>query len=440
MSAPLTQTSNSNTSIFPLVTFRVAFGLMMFLALLRFWWKGWIHELYIKPSFFFSFYGFEWVKVPTSEILIYGIFILLLLSAAGIALGFLYRISSLVFFLCFTYVELWDKSNYLNHYYFVSLVALLLCLVPAHRLVSLDVYFNFTKPMSNLSVGYIRLFQVQMALVYFFAGIAKINSFWLFEAMPLRMWLPLHQDLPLLGPFLQEEWLAFAFSWIGMLFDTLIPFFLFYRKTVYPAYLVVLIFHILTAVLFPVIGMFPFIMMVCATVFLPPSFHQSLWKRFSNAHQVNITPKFPAVLRLFAGFFFFLQVLLAFRYLAYPGELFWTEQGYRFSWRVMLMEKAGTCTFLVKDQSGKMDEINNRRYLTMQQEKMMATQPDMILQFAHYLGQEYRRLGYQQPQVFAESWVSLQGRPSQLLLDPSVDLLTRKENFHPKDWLLPWKP
>ena len=39
--------------------------------------------------------------------------------------------------------------------------------------------------------------------------------------------------------------------------------------------------------------------------------------------------------------FFFIQLLLPFRYFAYPGELFWNEQGYRFSWRVMLMEKKG---------------------------------------------------------------------------------------------------
>jgi hypothetical protein len=36
-------------------------------------------------------------------------------------------------------------------------------------------------------------------------------------------------------------------------------------------------------------------------------------------------------------------------YLCYPNELFWTEEGFRFSWRVMLMEKAGYATFKVKD-------------------------------------------------------------------------------------------
>jgi len=43
--------------------------------------------------------------------------------------------------------------------------------------------------------------------------------------------------------------------------------------------------------------------------------------------------------------FFVIQIFFPWRYLLYPGELFWTEQGYRFSWRVMLMEKAGNSNF-----------------------------------------------------------------------------------------------
>jgi len=45
----------------------------------------------------------------------------------------------------------------------------------------------------------------------------------------------------------------------------------------------------------------------------------------------------------------------------YPGKLFWTEEGFRFSWRVMLMEKAGTAQFKITDGvSGKSFYVNNR--------------------------------------------------------------------------------
>ncbi|OUT69176.1 MAG: hypothetical protein CBB76_08435, partial [Crocinitomicaceae bacterium TMED16] len=107
----------SEKSIAPLIIFRILFGIMMFLSTLRFMLNGWVHDLYIEPSYFFTYLGFDWVK-PFD---LYGIsllFGLLLLSTIFIALGFFYRISTIVFFICFTYIELIDKTNYLNHYYF----------------------------------------------------------------------------------------------------------------------------------------------------------------------------------------------------------------------------------------------------------------------------------------------------------------------------------
>jgi hypothetical protein len=116
----------TEVNIAPLVVFRVFFGVMMFFSTARFINNGWVEQQYIKPSFFFSYYGFEWIK-PVGEQVIYLIFGLLVLSSISIALGLFYRVATIVFFLCFTYVELIDKTNYLNHYYFISLVALMLC-------------------------------------------------------------------------------------------------------------------------------------------------------------------------------------------------------------------------------------------------------------------------------------------------------------------------
>ncbi len=130
--------AQKETKIWPLVTFRIVFGVLMLFAVLRFWSKGWIHELYIAPDFHFKYFGFEWVTPFTGNGM-YWVFALMGLAALCIALGFFYRISAALFFLSFTYVELLDVANYLNHYYFVSLVAFLLIFFPAHRQVSLDV-------------------------------------------------------------------------------------------------------------------------------------------------------------------------------------------------------------------------------------------------------------------------------------------------------------
>jgi hypothetical protein len=128
------------TSAAPLAVFRLAFGLMLFSSVVRFWSKGWIEELYIKPSFFFPYYGFEYIK-PLGNYT-YALFAVCGLSALLVAFGWLYRVASVLLFLSFTYIELMDKSTYLNHYYFVSLVAFLLIFLPANAYFSVDAHRN----------------------------------------------------------------------------------------------------------------------------------------------------------------------------------------------------------------------------------------------------------------------------------------------------------
>jgi hypothetical protein len=142
-----------------------------------------------------------------------------------------------------------------------------------------------------------------------------------------------------------------------------------------------------------------------------------------------------AILGFLAVFFIF-QILFPWRYLLYPGNLFWTEEGYRFSWRVMLMEKAGTAQFYVKDsKTGREGLVVNSEFLNIHQEKQMAMQPDMILQFAHFLGNHFAEKGMDNPKVRAEVYVTLNGKPSRLLIDPQVDLMELEDGWAPKTWI-----
>jgi hypothetical protein len=56
--------------------------------------------------------------------------------------------------------------------------------------------------------------------------------------------------------------------------------------------------------------------------------------------------------------------------------LFWNEEGFRFSWRVMLMEKV--CNFYREMLSPKEIVVNNSHFDHFQ-EKQMVFQPDFIL-------------------------------------------------------------
>ncbi len=416
---------------------------MMLFSTIRFISKGWVYEFYVKPVFHFKYYGFSWLDVLPEQAM-YTVFFFMLLSCFGILFGCFYRISAIVFFLTFTYVELLDQSNYLNHYYFVSLMAFIMIFLPAHKSFSLDVKYSWVKELRDVPNFYILLPKFQLALVYIFAGIAKLNYDWLIQAQPLKIWLPANSHLPIIGPLLNYEIVAYLFSWFGAFYDLFIVFFLINSRTRPYAYFFVIVFHVLTRVLFP-IGVFPYIMIMSTLIFFSENFHVRIintiksFFKYNYSQQVEITPVSYVNIRLYAFFllFFMLQIILPFRYLAYPGKLFWTEQGYRFSWRVMLMEKAGTAFFYVEDsKTNKRIEVDNKEFLTKNQEKMMATQADMILQYAHYLGEHYKSKGFNHPKVFVESYVNLNGRGSQLYIDSTIDLMKVEDSFQNKEWIL----
>ena len=258
----------------PLAVFRIGFGLMMAISIIRFWSYGWIELLYLNPKFHFKYFGFEWVKVYGN--ITYLIFLLCLISAIFVALGYRYKLSIVTFFLTFTYIELMDKTTYLNHYYFISSLSFLMCFLPAGKYFSLDNYFSKKnyKSIPKWSIDSLKLF---ICLIYFFAGIAKLNSDWLFEAQPISIWFKSKYDLPVIGEnLMQFPWFHYLVSWCGMLYDIFIPFLLLYSRTRILAFIFVIIFHVLTKIFFPPIGMFPFIMIVSALIFFTPKFHNKI--------------------------------------------------------------------------------------------------------------------------------------------------------------------
>lgn len=430
--------------------------------------KGWVTELYVKPTFYFSYWGFEWVE-PLGETGMYAVFVVMALAALGIAAGAMYRASAITFFLTWTYVELLDATNYLNHYYFVSITAWLLMLLPAHRYFSVDARRKPASERREVPRWMVGVLRLQLGIVYFFAGWAKVQGDWLLQAQPLKIWLASKTHLPLIGWMFKYAWTAYALSWMGCLYDLTVPFFLLVRRTRPYAYAAVVGFHLITWWLFP-IGMFPFIMILGTLVFFPAQAHERAiarlrgwaraWGRRNSQTQVTdvqatvmetearvgvtghpstkMTLQAKGLMGILA-LHFTLQVLLPLRHLAYPGDLFWHEQGFRFSWRVMLMEKAGYATFHVRDPlTGRQTEVRNLDYLTPNQERMMATQPDLILQFAHFLEKEYQQHGIADPEVYAEVYATLNGSGSRPFTNPTVDLTQRQEGFAPKDWILPF--
>ncbi len=424
-------------SITPLLTFRVGFGLLILISTLRFIYKGWITQFYITPNYFFTYYGFDFIH-PLSQNGMYVVFVLMVLGAIGIVLGLLYRFSALLFFITFTYAELIDKTNYLNHYYFVSIVAFVLIFLPAGKAYSIDNLLFKEKSFSHVPAWTVNCLKLMIGIVYFYAGIAKINHDWLLEALPLKIWLQARYNYPIIGDMLTQKWVAYFFSWTGCIFDCTIFFFLTQKRTRIWAYCFVVVFHLLTRWLFP-IGMFPYIMILAASLFFSDNVHKKILRRIGyHEQEMNIySEKYPAVNSIIIGALIIFQLLFPWRYLLYPGNIFWTEEGYRFSWRVMLMEKAAYTNFVIKDKNHLQgDLVDNYNHLTPYQIKMMSTQPDMILQYAHHLRDVYVKRGYIQPEVYAISYASLNGKGSRLFLDSTRNLSLEHESFKPKSWIV----
>lgn len=437
-----------------LAAFRILFGLLMAVAMARFLAKGWVRELYTEPAFHFAYPGFEWIR-PWPDFFMHAHFAALILLALGVAAGCFYRICMVLFFLGFTYVELIDQTAYLNHYYLISLLSGILIFLPAHRAWSIDAWRKPAMRADAVPAWCLNLLRFQVGVVYLFAGLAKLNADWLFRAEPLRIWLAARSDLPLIGPWLGEAWVAFAASWCGAFFDVFIVAFLLWRPTRRSAYAILIFFHVATWVLFN-IGMFPWIMIVAATVFFPADWPKYGIRRFvrwlsrkgpaptrtrgmSDAPIVSppcrVWPcRKPVLVTALLSVYAAVQIGLPLRpyFAAQPSG--WTGSGFNCAWQVMLVEKTGYAEFYAFDaNTGERHRLPLNHYLTARQEVMMAQDPYLIRTMARRLAADMSETGDRRVQIRVNAFATLNGRPSRPLINPHADLAGTPS----PNWILP---
>ena len=438
--------------------FRMVFGALSFVAVVRFFTNGWIESLYVAPAHHFKYLGFEWVH-PLPEWALYAHFVGLGVLAVFIAVGFLYRFSAVLFLFGFLYVELLDSITYLNHYYWLNLTSLLMIFMPLNRLWSVDAWLRPSIRSDTVPSWVIWLVRAQLGVVYFFGGIAKLNPDWLFEALPMKIWLYQHGGFPIIGRLLQETWVAFAMSWAGAVYDLTIVGWLLWRRARPYAFVVLIGFHLATWQLFPALGMFPWLMIGSMLIFFPTNWPRVVagWvaSRLKSDRIVKITsiergPEAPRhtvsservwlrrLVVVTVALFALAQVILPLRHWAYPGNVRWNEEGYRFAWRMMLSEKIGFVTYRVVDnRSSKVWLVEPTEYVTLLQAERMAINPDMILQLAKIIEEDYRQRGHSDIGVYADAFVAFNGRANAPIIDPSVDLASVSSGLLPKSWILP---
>lgn len=418
--------------------FRFLLGALVVAAVVRFWAKGGIYDAFVVPTHFFAYEGLELVR-PLPGQGMYVVYAALAVASASLAVGFRTRTSAGLACLLFTYAHACDKTNYLNHYYLVSLLLGLATVLPLGTALSID--RRRSDAPASVPAWVLWLVRFQIGLVYFYGGVGKLETDWLLRAMPLRIWLAANGDFPLLGPILRWPETAYVMSWAGAAFDLSIAFLLTSRRTRPFGYACVVFFHVVTARLFQ-IGMFPWVMIALTLVFFEPSWPRRLlparWigpADEERAARPAWMPRWSFALALVWAVF---HVLYPLRSHLYPGDVLWTEDGYRFSWRVMLIEKAGSAELTATDpRTGASREVRARAFLTPFQVKMMSTQPDMIRAFARMIADDAEQRGEPRPRVTADVVVTLNGRPPVRLVDPSVDLAAEPVRFGGTPWVLP---
>ncbi len=397
--------------------FRIGFGAVGLLLVIRFFVNGWIRSLYIDPPHHFPYPGFEWVT-PWPGGWMYAHFALVGLAAIGIMIGYRYRLSAAVFALSMAYIELIDRSLYLNHYYWLVLTGAVMVFLPLENSFSTDARAGRARSPGTLASYVVWILRFQVGMVYFFAGLAKVNGDWLLRAEPLATWLPARSEMWLIGPLLTVPATAYVLSWAGAFFDlTVIGWLSWHRSRPY-AYVVLVLFHVATWVLFPSIGLFPLVMSAAALVFFEPDWPERWMGRARPMLPVGPSPRLTPIGAALAAAYLLVMIALPLRHYALPGDVKWTGEGYLGSWQVMLSEKAGSADFLVTDPAtGDSWRVAPPEYLTERQRAVMATDPVMIRQTAELIASDLNGV-----EVAADVSVSFNGRPSSQFTDPSVVL------------------
>lgn len=431
-------------------------------------------------SFYVTYDGFSWLPMLSSDTLtlLYG---LAYLSSIFFTIGFHYRINAVIIFLIFTYSFLVDKGHYNNHFYLYSILLFFFTIVDAHKWKSLDAYFGKTTG-KFIPYWQIFIFKLQIFIVYFFGGIAKLHLDWL-QGFPLRFWLydNAHKFSGWYGDFLRTEFAPIFYSYSGILLDFAAGFMLFHKKTRQLIILPLLFFHISNHFLWN-IGSFPFSMIILTTLFFnsdwpeiiihffknqpiqqTKAFFSSSWfkksvafmfpfgKNITNKNQINASSNNAVykiahwrkqIIGLFLFIWFTFQFLFPLRHFAYKGHPSWTGEGHLFAWRMMLVDTVDALKIkVIIPETGEEFPIDILYYINYRQLRKMSRTPKGFLRFAHFIRDEVKEKGgISNPIVKMELYKSINERTPRLLNDTTLNYA--EVEYHaikPTKWFTEWE-
>jgi hypothetical protein len=423
-----------------LVAVRVALGLCIAWEAYFYLSEGSVYRRFLQGRHLIGWPGFEWVQTWPGDGMYLHFYAIILLGLC-FSVGLLYRVVAPLLCASLVYVLLLSQASYLNHLYLMCLLTGVMACIPAHRDLSLDARLRPAIRRETAPSWCVWLLRVQVGLLYFYGGVAKINPDWL-QGFPMRLWLPERASLPFLGELFESVWIAVAMSWSGLLIDLLAFPALVHRRTRPFAFLVLVSFHLWNSQLFT-IAVFPFMAIAVTTIFFEPDWPRRLfrWPRRDELPEAPTGAGWTTRRRLTAAAvtaFAAVQVLLPLRHWLYPGNASWTGEGHHFAWRMMLRQMQGYVAYRLTDhETGESWIVNPHDELGTFQYRRLGKNPGMIHLYARHLAELAREEGHRVLTVNALALATMNERKPQPLIDPEVDLAGESDYFGHAWWILP---
>ncbi|KAM3874307.1 vitamin K-dependent gamma-carboxylase [Diretmus argenteus] len=400
----------------------------------------------------------------------YLVYVVMFFGAVGIMLGCFYRLSCLMFISTYWYIFFLDKTTWNNHSYLYGLIGFQLTLMDGNRYWSIDGLRKPTKRNAHVPLWNYTLLRSQIFIVYFIAGIKKLDADWV-EGYSMS--------------YLANHWLFDPFKIIlpvelvnllvvhggGLVLDLSAGYLLFFDATRPFAIFFVSYFHCMNSQLFS-IGMFPYAMLATSPLFCYPDWPRRFFARFPASlrgvlplttpdpqpstscvypEQTTSTegqetpsvpkpskPRFKHKLRaVFALLYLAEQLFLPYSHFITQGYNNWTNGLYGYSWDMMVHSRSHQHVKITY-KDGITGEVGYLNPGVFTQSRRWKDHGDMLKQYATCLSHYLPRYNISEPEIYFDIWVSINERFQQRIFDPRVDIVKADWSpFHSNSWLMP---
>ncbi|WP_271784886.1 HTTM domain-containing protein [Aquimarina algiphila] len=421
-----------------LIIFRVFFGFLIAAEAIGAIFTGWIKRTMIDPEFTFNFIGLDFLQpLPGNGMYFY--FAVMGILGLLVMIGFRYRWSMIAYTIMWAGVYFMQKSSYNNHYYLLLLLCIIMSILPAGNYFSVDVKQNPLLKKISMPRWCLLVIIIQLWIVYTYASVAKFYPDWLDYTVAKNL-MAGRAHYPIVGDILQGHWAHISVTYFGILFDLLIIPLLLWKRTRFIAFCISIFFHLFNSIVFQ-IGIFPYLSLAFSVFFFSKEkIHRIFMKKkeFYTASEMVI-PSYKKFVVPIMTVWFLIQITLPVRHWFIPGDVLWTEEGHRMSWRMMLRGRSGITNFYILDKNNpeaKRKYINKTNYLSRKQLRLVSTKPDAMWQFAQHLKEKYATEG-KDIAVYVNSKISINGKEQKVFIDPEVDLANVPWNyFSTNPWII----